>query len=711
MTEIHDAARRGDKSALSELLQDPGFDKINASDEKGCTPLWIASREGHTAFVQSLLSHPKFDISMVNTICESKHTPLHIAVCFGLDEIVQMLLAQSGIELNTRDVNGHTPLTLAVKKGFESTVNLLLAMDEVDLGPDGRRKTPLTTAFESGQLTIASALVSAERRRSPTKTHQTLLSWASANDKRDVVRRINDLYTVNPNLQDGDGDTPLSKAAERGNLSMVRLLLENSAVDVNSKNRDGSTPMSRAALHQHKNVVQLLAAKDNITLHSLVRAGNLQLTDYLLGGDIDLNHKDPYGMTALHIAIITRKLQITKSLLLRGADINVKDMTGRTPLVLAVQHTLRDYVEVLLSRSACMIGIQIGDWQRIYDCYSTDSVLRISERTGGLTQVEFVDIDCALQNQPDTVRSLIQVDSFSAWSGFHTRHGLNVTLPRNTRRMYSKMALAEPGGLAAVAVTVWVPYTRMFMKISGWDECGIAWTTGGIGEDRGLSQKTRHYFSMLPDGWIPESGVRFFEQLIVYLTTMWSELCDGAEDHLSERRMKQLQEKGRSEMIDDLAGDAKNLAELRRCLRSQVYDAKIFIKDYERSQDADLDQQVLKAIERFAKIDVMLQELDQTIRDLLQLEFAWVSIHEAHKSTSLGASMKRLSWITFIFLPAMFASSLFGMNANILESNPDWRWYLIFIETQIEKHFNQWKMEFNKKRRGLKNRRTSIPPV
>ncbi|RGP71766.1 ankyrin repeat [Fusarium sporotrichioides] len=693
MTEIHDAARRGDKSALSELLQGPGFDKINARDEKGCTPLWIASREGHTAFVQSLLSHPKFDISMVNTTCESKHTPLHIAVCFGLDEIVQTLLAQSGIELNTGGINGHTPLTLAVKKGFESTVNLLLAMDEVDLGPDGRRKTPLTTAFESGQLTIASALVSAERRRSPTKTHQTLLSWASANDKRDVVRRINDLYTVNPNLQDGDGDTPLSKAAERGNLSMVRLLLENSAVDVNSKNRDGSTPMSRAALHQHKNVVQLLAAKDNLTLHSLVRAGNLQLTEYLLGCDIDLNHKDPYGMTALHIAIITRKLQITKSLLLRGADINVKDVTGRTPLILAVQHTLRDYVEVLLSRSACMISIQIGDRQRIYDCYSTDSVLRISERTGGLTQVEFVDIECALQNQPDTVRSLIQVDSFSAW------------------RMYSKLALAEPGGLVAVAITVWVPYTRMFMKISGWDECGIAWTIGGIGEDGGLSQKTRHHFSMLPDGWIPESGVRFFEQLIVYLTTKWSELCDGAEDHLSERRMKQLQEKGRSEMIDDLAGDAKNLAELRRCLRSQVYDAKIFIKDYERSQGADLDQQVLKAIERFAKIDVMLQELDQTIKYLLQLEFAWVSIHEAHKSTSLGASMKRLSWITFIFLPAMFASSLFGMNVNILESNPDWRWYLIFIETQIEKHFNQWKMELNKKRRDLKNRRTSIPPV
>jgi hypothetical protein len=27
-------------------------------------------------------------------------------------------------------------------------------------------------------------------------------------------------------------------------------------------------------------------------------------------------------------------------------------------------------------------------------------------------------------------------------------------------------------------------------------------------------------------------------------------------------------------------------------------------------------------------------------------EFAWVSINEAHKSTSIATSMKRLSWVT-----------------------------------------------------------------
>lgn len=83
--------------------------------------------------------------------------------------------------------------------------------------------------------------------------------------------------------------------------------------------------------------------------------------------------------------------------------------------------------------------------------------------------------------------------------------------------------------------------------------------------------------------------------------------------------MKQLRTKGRSDIINDLAQDAKNLAELRHCLRTQVQDAKFFLEDYERSQGVGADRQALKTIEAFAESDVLLQELDQTVRDLLQL--------------------------------------------------------------------------------------------
>ncbi|RAK95528.1 uncharacterized protein BO80DRAFT_260808 [Aspergillus ibericus CBS 121593] len=55
-------------------------------------------------------------------------------------------------------------------------------------------------------------------------------------------------------------------------------------------------------------------------------------------------------------------------------------------------------------------------------------------------------------------------------------------------------------------------------------------------------------------------------------------------------------------------------------------------------------QDTIYALDR--EISGQIDKLEQTVRDLLQIEFAWVSINEAHRSTSLATSMKRLSWIT-----------------------------------------------------------------
>lgn len=408
MTRLHDAARRGDDTAVSELLRDLMAGDINTRDEGNNTPLWLAAREGHLAVARLLLKHGKSEYSMVNAICESKHTPLSVAVVTGKSNIVKLMLGQPGVQLNTTDHNGHTPLTLAAKKGHETIADLLLQMEGIDLGPDGRNQTPLTTALESRQLNIAWSLMNAERRRnSDNDNGQSLLSWAAESDKRDVVRRLNDLYTINPNLQDEGGQTALSRAAERGNLSMVGLLLENKAIDVNVKNRDGSTPLSQAAKNQHKNVVQLLAAKDNVTLHSLVQAGDLQLVDFLLHCDIDIGHRDIQGQTLLHIAVIFKQLQIAERLLERGAETKAEDTSGKTPLALAVQHNLKSFVELLLLKSACMKGIQSKDWQTTYNSYSPEAILHITDRANGGVQVRFVDSVHPLQDEPKIARSLL----------------------------------------------------------------------------------------------------------------------------------------------------------------------------------------------------------------------------------------------------------------------------------------------------------------
>ncbi|WP_164088276.1 ankyrin repeat domain-containing protein, partial [Stenotrophomonas maltophilia] len=68
---------------------------------------------------------------------------------------------------------------------------------------------------------------------------------------------------INPNLQDGRGNTPLIIAAERGWGEGVGILLKYGA-NVNTANASGETPLIRAVqVHDIEVVRQLLTAGAN----------------------------------------------------------------------------------------------------------------------------------------------------------------------------------------------------------------------------------------------------------------------------------------------------------------------------------------------------------------------------------------------------------------------------------------------------------------
>ncbi|KAK3995008.1 hypothetical protein QBC44DRAFT_320932 [Cladorrhinum sp. PSN332] len=62
--------------------------------------------------------------------------------------------------------------------------------------------------------------------------------------------------------------------------------------------------------------------------------------------------------------------------------------------------------------------------------------------------------------------------------------------------------------------------------------------------------------------------------------------------------------------------------------------------------------------------------------DMLQL-YKSIAIRNTRISLELNASLWRLSWITFIFLPLTFLSGFFGMNVDIFADNPSIKWYFI----------------------------------
>ncbi|KAG8077394.1 hypothetical protein GUJ93_ZPchr0007g5451 [Zizania palustris] len=144
-TALHLAASKGNEQCVRHLL-DYGADP-NARDSGGKVPLWEALCENHAAVVQ-LLVNSGADLSSgdtglyasiavegsntellndivryggdVNRPCGSRAgaTPLHLAVCDGNVEMVELLL-EHGADIDKQDDNGWTSRDLAEQQGHD----------------------------------------------------------------------------------------------------------------------------------------------------------------------------------------------------------------------------------------------------------------------------------------------------------------------------------------------------------------------------------------------------------------------------------------------------------------------------------------------------------------------------------------------------------------------------------------------------------------
>ncbi|KAH7232987.1 ankyrin repeat-containing domain protein [Fusarium tricinctum] len=613
------AVRNGDE-AMATLLLAKDKIEVNPRDMMDCTPLHAAAFHGHEAITKLLLDRPDIELNPRNT---TDDTPLHEAASNGHEVVTWLLLARDGIELNSRNEAGYTPLVRALYGG----TRLLLSCSLTSLPQLGNSHWPLTIVLGRG-----------ERQENP-------------------VQLILGMATIDPNSHDAEGRTPLPRAAENNSISAVHLLLGDSRIDVDCEDLDCRTPLSRAIENQHNIVVSILAGRDTVTLHSLVREGNLPPMEILLDNGYDLDARDSKGQTSLHLAIFHNHFDIAEKLLSRGADVNAEDYSFTTPLSLAIRLERCNFAELLLCSCASIRGIKVESWRALYTGIPPQFNMYISETASGAQRVDFSNTADVLVNRSEIERLLCISSTYEAWWLSMDRiYGMCIPSPttlsssEDTMRMVSNYHCDSKRSTAfAIAL---VPNFQLAPKtgqVISWEGCGVGWTLDDFERSSGSTGKTRdhQYYSMLQDSWIPNHGIELFLLFLAHLTRRWLNLCDQFEEHLSRLRYEQLESHGkRPETISCLAENALHIAKLRRSLQSQVRGAKQFIMNLVRQYGTGSEQDV----------DQQLQSLDQIVRDLLQLEFAWVSINEAHRSTSLATSMKRLSWITFIFLPAMFAT-------------------------------------------------------
>ena len=80
---------------------------------------------------QGLLAN-MYSLGLYSQIFPKDMTGLHLAAYFGVEAIVQLLLATEKVDADPKDTYGQTPLSQAAKNGCKGVVQLLLATERVD---------------------------------------------------------------------------------------------------------------------------------------------------------------------------------------------------------------------------------------------------------------------------------------------------------------------------------------------------------------------------------------------------------------------------------------------------------------------------------------------------------------------------------------------------------------------------------------------------
>jgi ankyrin repeat protein len=143
---------------------------------------------------------------------------------------------------------------------------------------------------------------------------------------------------IDVNAVDEAGQTPLHKAASRGQAGVAQILLDHGAkIDAEDK-WSGKTPLHLAWGEKNKEVAYVLITygadvnardKNGTTpLHSAL----YPVAEVLIANGADVNVRDAKGETPLHWAAFGGYWQVAELLIKKGADVNARSNNGGTPL-------------------------------------------------------------------------------------------------------------------------------------------------------------------------------------------------------------------------------------------------------------------------------------------------------------------------------------------------------------------------------------------
>ncbi|CAB0029428.1 unnamed protein product, partial [Trichogramma brassicae] len=337
---LHYALLDNNKKAVEWLLR-RGVD-LNLADSRGLTPLHLISLEQvDDDIVEIFFKNNDMTKKMIEIDARDKlgNTPLHQALLADNKKVAVHLL-KIGADPNLVDYKDSTPLHLICKRKYDDDLAEIFfeindqKLQSIELDArDERYRTPLQLAVLNGLQKVAELLLRRGADSDLTSEGgKTPLHLVCTSDDDDdltkILFKINDDIEQQVDARDRRGNAPLHLALGRGKDKKAESLLRRGA-DPCSADETGRTALHLISQWDEDRDAQLFV---HITEH-LRREGQIDA-------------RDRWGNTALHVALSNGINQKAAFLLMRGADPNAANADGFTPLhfIVAQYSLVEDYM-------------------------------------------------------------------------------------------------------------------------------------------------------------------------------------------------------------------------------------------------------------------------------------------------------------------------------------------------------------------------------
>jgi ankyrin repeat protein len=178
-------------------------------------------------------------------------------------------------------------------------------------------------------------------------------------------------------------DTPLHKAAYKGDLKKVKQIINRDPAQVNVQDWQDHTPLYLASLKGHTEIVDFLLAHNantelgnNLKERPLAVAaeyGHYNTVKALLMHGANVNCKDVFDRTPLHEAALRSGKEVINILISYGADVSAKDDDNDTPLHNAVMQNNIEAVKALVEHGADLFAKNDFDYAKLYIAATQDN--------------------------------------------------------------------------------------------------------------------------------------------------------------------------------------------------------------------------------------------------------------------------------------------------------------------------------------------------